>query len=195
MLELREVGKTYSERALVALDRFSLMIEDGEIFSLVGPSGCGKTTLLKLIAGLEKPSTGTIEVDGRELLGLNSNAAMVFQTDAVFPWMTVGANILFGHASSDDGVVDHYLDLVGLPKCGDWWPRELSSGMRKRVELARAYASRSKILLLDEPFGSLDTLTKERLQQELLDSWQRDRRTLLFVTPDGEEAVILGHRV
>jgi ABC-type nitrate/sulfonate/bicarbonate transport system ATPase subunit len=176
-------------------------VPNGHIVSLVGPSGCGKTTVINVIAGFMKPTSGRVLVDSREVSGPVSHCGVVFQADSVFPWMTVEQNVAYGlkmngHAATDiTNAVEKYVELVGLTEFIHRWPRELSGGMRKRVDLARAYAFNPRILLMDEPFGSLDVLTKEEMQSLLLEIWQTERKTVLFVTHDVEEALFLGHHV
>ena len=184
-----------------ALDNVNMTVNNREFVCLMGPSGCGKTTVLNAVAGLLKPTSGRIEVGGRNVTGTGADRAVVFQDDAVFPWMTVEENIGFSTRvtgkSRDETrqIVDHYVELVGLQQFRKAWPRELSGGMRKRVDLARCFASDARVLLLDEPFGALDIMTKEYLQEELIQIWLKEPRTILFVTHDIEEALFLGDRV
>lgn len=202
-IHISNIYKSYDERGteIRALADVSLDVENHEIVSLVGPSGCGKTTIINLVAGFMQPTSGRILIDNREVNGPVSHCGVVFQSDSIFPWMTVEQNVGYGlrfngtSASSIEQTVSKYLELVGLSDFGNRWPRELSGGMRKRVDLARAYAFNPTILLMDEPFGSLDVQTKEEMQSLLLQIWQTERKTILFVTHDVEEAILLGHRV
>lgn len=192
---------TRSGREIVALEPTDLTVAAGEFVCLVGPSGCGKSTLLFLMAGLLDPTSGTVCVDGELIDGPDPDHGVVFQPDATFPWMTVYENVAFGprmRGLSPADVRDrtqHYLELVGLADKGGLWPRELSGGMRKRVDIARAFANEPQVLLMDEPFGALDAMTREGLQDELLRIWEGDRKTIVFVTHDLEEALYLGTRI
>jgi NitT/TauT family transport system ATP-binding protein len=202
-VSLQHVHKIYGTNSnrVLAIEDLSLDISPEEILCLVGPSGCGKTTLLDLIAGFSTPTGGHILINGSEAGAPDGTRGVVFQSDSVFPWMTVEQNVGYGLSVKDNAKgfsssdVANYLRLVGLSDFASRWPRELSGGMRKRVDLARAYALKPELLLLDEPFGSLDVLTKEEMQLLLLDIWQTEKKTVLFVTHDVEEAIFLGHRV
>jgi NitT/TauT family transport system ATP-binding protein len=186
---------------MIALDRIDLSVRENEFLCVMGPSGCGKTTLLNLIAGIVAPTTGRIEVDGAKVVGPGPDRAVVFQADAVFPWMSVEQNIGYslrmrGRDKTEiEKAVSHYVSLVGLGEFRKAWPRQLSGGMKKRVDLARAYAADPEVLLMDEPFGALDIMTKERLQEELHKLWITAPRTVVFITHDLEEALFLGDRV
>lgn len=186
---------------VLALDNIDLMMRENEFVCIMGPSGCGKTTLLNAIAGFVRPTSGSIEVGGRPVTRAGPDRAVVFQADAVFPWMTVEENIGFsplvrGKSKKEvKEVVDRYIELVGLQDFRRAWPKELSGGMKKRVDLARGYAADPEVLLLDEPFGALDIMTKERLQEELRRLWLASPRTMIFVTHDLEEALYLGDRI
>jgi NitT/TauT family transport system ATP-binding protein len=167
----------------------------------MGPSGCGKTTLLNVIAGIVAPSSGEVLVGGSRVTGPGPDRAVVFQDDAVFPWMTVEDNVGYSlrmrgrPAAEIRDIVDRYVKLVGLDEFRTAWPRQLSGGMKKRVDLARGYAADPEVLLMDEPFGALDIMTKERLQEELHKLWLVAPRTVIFITHDLEEALFLGDRV
>lgn len=179
----------------------SLHVAPGEFLCLIGPSGSGKSTLLKAIAGFVKPAAGRITVNGHSVVGPDSDRGMVFQEYALFPWLTVAGNILFGNrvrklnAAERSKVVEHYLSLVHLERYASYYPSQLSGGMKQRVALARAWANGPDVLLLDEPFGALDALTRRELQDELLRIWEADRRSCVFVTHDVAEAVYLADRV
>ena len=198
---VRKVYPRAEHDDLVALERTDLEVADQELVCLVGPSGCGKSTLLFIIAGLIPPTEGTVEVDGQVVRGPHKSRGVVFQPDATFPWLDVRRNVEFGPSMAGlpsaevRRVGQRYIDLVGLTEYASLLPRELSGGMKKRVDIARAIANEPDVLLMDEPFGALDAMTKQRLQDELLQLWERDRRTILFVTHDLEEAAYLGSRV
>jgi ABC-type nitrate/sulfonate/bicarbonate transport system ATPase subunit len=183
------------------VEDFSLDIHDREFVSIVGPSGCGKTTLLNMIAGLLPPTSGQILVDGVRPERPGPDRTLVFQSDAIFPWYTVAGNIEYGLKAigkprkERKETVNRLLQLVGLEADRKKFPRQLSGGMRKRVDIARAMAVQPEVLLMDEPFAALDVLTKERLQQDFLDIWQTTRVTVVFVTHDLEEALFLSQRV
>lgn len=202
-IEIRSLSKVFSSsrKKTHALNETNLSIADGEFVCVVGPSGCGKTTLLNLIAGFLSPTSGEIAVDGRPVDGPSNERAVVFQADAVFPWLTVEKNVEFGPQvqgrlkRGETGDVAHYLELVGLAEFAKAYPKELSGGMRKRVDLARAYASGPKVLLLDEPFGALDVFTKEAMWIALKRVLKAEPKTTVFVTHDIEEALFLGDRV
>ncbi len=200
---INRVSKVFAtaRKRTVALNETTLEISTNETVCIVGPSGCGKTTLLNLIAGFIAPTSGTITVDGRNVRGPGSDRAVVFQSDAVFPWLTVADNVSYGMrmqgvaAAERRSRTDHYLDLVGLADFRKAYPKELSGGMRKRVDLARAYASGPGVLLLDEPFGALDLFTKEAMWLALAGVIAAEPKTSVFVTHDIEEALFLGDRV
>jgi NitT/TauT family transport system ATP-binding protein len=183
------------------LDGVRLSIASGELVSVIGPSGCGKTTLLNAVAGLVPTSSGAVLVDGRPIGGPGPDRAVVFQDDAVFPWMRVERNVAYGlriKGHSRDEIQRRTaatLALVGLSRHSKLWPRELSGGMRKRVDLARALAVEPPILLMDEPYGALDMMTKERLQVEFERIRSAREVTVIFVTHDLEEAIYLADRV
>jgi NitT/TauT family transport system ATP-binding protein len=186
--------------SVVAVDKVQLDIAHGEFFMIVGPSGCGKTTLLRILAGLEGATSGTIEVD----VPANSNRpinSMVFQGDSIFPWMTVWDNASYGlklRGASQTTIkesVGHYLDRTGLSKFADYYPHQLSGGMKQRVSIARAFANDPEILLMDEPFSALDAQNKLLLQEELLRIWEEHKKTVVFITHSVDEAVALGDRI
>ncbi len=182
---------------------FNLMVRQGEFVSLIGHSGCGKSTVLAMIAGLSEPSSGGLILAGREIVGPGPDRGVVFQSPSLLPWMTALENVALGvrqvrpRATSGEirEVAAHYLELVGLGDALQTRPRELSQGMRQRVGLARAFALEPKMLLLDEPFGMLDSLTRMELQEILIDLWQNNQTTALMVTHDVDEAVLLSDRV
>jgi len=203
---VRDVTKVFpaagrGQEPFTALGGVSLEIADHEFVTLVGPSGCGKSTLLNILAGLETPSGGRALVDGRPVDGPGPERGVIFQQYALFPWLTVRENVEFGLRSA--GVpkkerrerAAHFIRLVGLEQFADALPKTLSGGMKQRCAIARAYAVNPSILLMDEPFGALDALTRVRLQEQLLQTWSSDRRTVMFITHDVDEAVFLANRV
>ena len=184
-----------------ALDRVSFSVHDGEIVSLIGPSGCGKTTALRIAMGLETASGGKVMVDGNEVRGCGHDRGMVFQFAELLPWLTALQNVMFGLEMKGISGAElrktamRYLDLVGLGASGNHRPHQLSGGMKQRVGIARALAIDPKVLLMDEPFGALDAQTRETMQAELLDIHARTRKTILFVTHDLDEAVLIADRI
>lgn len=190
-----------SRGQLSVIEDLSLDVYEREFLCIIGASGCGKTTLLNVVAGLIPPSSGEVRMDGQPIRAASPERAMVFQEDAVFPWYTVRQNLEYGlriarvPQARRDEIVNRYLRLVGLEESQHDHPRELSGGMRKRVDVARAMALDPQVLLMDEPFASLDVLTKEHLQVEFLKLWSTARMTVLFVTHDLEEALFLADRV
>lgn len=201
MLEFEQVSFSYEVCSALVLQDLSLKIGNDEFVSIVGLSGCGKTTLLHLAAGFYLPTVGRILFDGKEVVSPSPDRVMVFQEDAVFPWYTVMDNVKYPllikrvEEEEIEKQAAAYLKLVGLENFSDFFPKELSGGMKKRVDLARAYLAGPKLLLMDEPFGALDTHTRQKMQMLLMDLWQRDRKTVLFVTHDIAEAVFLSDRV
>jgi len=203
-LVLDSISKSFSladGSTVDALSGISLAVADSEFVSVLGPSGCGKTTLLRIVAGLETPTSGTISLDGERIAGPSPRMAMIFQEYSLYPWRTVIDNIEFGleirgmtREERKKRAIE-YLDLVGLRDFAGRFPYELSGGMRQRVAVARALAIDPAILLMDEPFGALDAQTRNRLQRELLDIWEKTRKTVLFVTHSVDEAVYLSDRI
>jgi len=202
-ISLRNLRKVFvdGQRQLVTLDDFNLDVLAGEIVCLLGPSGCGKTTVLRIISGLELATGGSVLVNGKQVTAAGPDRGLVFQEFALFPWRTVRKNIEFGLEVK--GVLEDerhrisskYIDLVGLTGFEDAHPRELSGGMKQRVGIARALANEPAVLLMDEPFGSLDAQTRNLMQKELLRIWAATRKTIVFVTHSVDEAVFLGDRV
>ncbi len=184
-----------------ALEPIDLAVADNDFISILGPSGCGKSTLLRIVAGLEVPSTGRVLVDGRAVASPGPDRGMVFQSYTLFPWLTVRQNICFGlrekgvAQAEQDRIAAHFIDRVGLRGFEDHYPKTLSGGMQQRTALARALANDPKILLLDEPFGALDHQTRALMQELLLGIWEADRKTVLFVTHDIDEAIFMANRV
>ena len=177
-----------------ALERIDLEIADNDFLCILGPSGCGKSTLLRIVAGLEVPSTGRALLDGQPVERPGPDRGMVFQSDTLFPWLTVRENILFGTRSTP-AKTDSLMVKVGLKGFENHYPKQLSGGMQQRTALARALANDPKILLLDEPFGALDNQTRALMQELLLGIWEADRKTVLFVTHDIDEAIFMASRV
>jgi sulfonate transport system ATP-binding protein len=188
-----------SKGTLVALKDILLTINPGEFVCIVGGSGCGKTTLLRIIAGLETEYEGAVFLDGKKLIGTGLDRGVVFQEHRLLSWLTVHDNVGFGLASLPPEErrrdIRHYINLVGLDQFEYEYPHQLSGGMSQRVAIARALAGRPEVLLLDEPFASLDALTRMRMQQEILRIWEAERTTVVLVTHDIEEAVYLADRV
>jgi nitrate ABC transporter ATP-binding subunit len=204
-LEIWNVGKTYKTptgEAVIVRD-FTLKIQEGEFVCLIGHSGCGKSTVLSMVAGLNEKSSGGIILAGREIDGPGPDRGVVFQAPCLFPWMTALENVLIGVDEVKPNerplqrrlIAERYLTLVGLGDAIHKRPAELSAGMRQRVGLARAFALDPKMLLLDEPFGMLDSLTRLDLQESLLELWRQDKKTALMVTHDVDEALYLSDRV
>lgn len=199
MLEIKNVSKIYPHRRqpVEAVRDINLVVKEKERVAIVGPSGCGKTTLLKMVAGLLAPSNGKITLFGEKIEGPSRERGLVAQSFALFPWLTVRDNISFGlniqslHKNKRDEIVARYLELVGLTKFADFYPKHLSGGMQQRVALARTLANDPKILLLDEPFGALDSQTRRTMRQLLLNIWTAEPRSVLLVTHDVDEALLL----
>ena len=198
-LQIVHLGKSFGQ--LRALQDINLVVERGEFIAVVGPSGCGKTTFLRIVAGLEPASSGEARLDGRAISGPGGDRGFVFQTDNLLPWRTVFANAIIGReVAGRIGPVERQrtlelLKLVGLEGFENYHPRQLSGGMRQRVNLARALVIDPQILLMDEPFSSLDAQTREIMQTELMRIWEAGRKTVLFVTHQIDEAVFLADRV
>lgn len=185
-----------------ALININVDIKHGIITSLIGPSGCGKTTLMRMVGGLDTPTSGSIRLNGELVAGPDRRRGMVFQSYSSFPWLTVEGNIAFGmryrtdlSAAQRSDHVRHYLKLIGLEDFAKSFPNRISGGMRQRVAIARSLAAGSDVLLMDEPFGALDALTRERLQVELRQIQAEEKKTVIFVTHDVEEAVFLADRI
>jgi NitT/TauT family transport system ATP-binding protein len=196
-IRIRDLCKTFGQ--LTAIDGVSVDIAHGEFFMIVGPSGCGKTTLLRILAGLDSVTSGTIEIETpNSQRPVNS---MIFQGDSIFPWMTVWDNAAYGlrmrrvPAATINEVVGHYLARTGLTRFAKYYPHQLSGGMRQRVSIARAFANDPEILLMDEPFSALDAQNKLLLQEELLRIWEEHKKTVVFITHAVDEAVFLGDRI
>ena len=202
-LLIRDVGKSYQlhDASLNVLNGINLAIKPGEFLSIVGASGCGKSTLLRLIAGLDTSYTGSIIYEGKTITGTDLSRGIVFQEHRLFPWLTVEENIALAFSATDISKderklrVDRQISIVGLNGFEKAYPHQISGGMSQRVAIARALVLRPKLLLLDEPFGALDALTRLKLQQELQRLWEHEGLTTILVTHDVEEAVFLGDRI
>ncbi|MBP1551913.1 MAG: ABC transporter ATP-binding protein [Oscillospiraceae bacterium] len=203
-VQIKAVEKIYEGRngKTVALNGVNLDIYDNEFICVVGPSGCGKSTLLNIIAGLHEASSGEVLVDGVKVEGTGVDRGVVFQQYALFPWLTVKKNVMFGlklkkelTEEQREEIAMKYIKIVGLEKFVDAYPKELSGGMKQRVAIARAYAVNPSLLLMDEPFGALDAQTRTQLQTELLKTWEEEKKTCFFITHDVEEAILLATKV
>jgi nitrate/nitrite transport system ATP-binding protein len=187
----------------VVLNGINLTVGEKEFVSVIGHSGCGKSTLVRLVAGLEKPTSGSVTLEGRAIRKPGSERMMVFQGYALLPWLTVRQNIrlavdqVLSHLSRPDriSIVNQHIDMVNLTAAADKYPHELSGGMKQRVGVARALATRPKLLLLDEPFGALDALTRPKLQQQVIDIWEDHRQAVMMITHDVDEAIFMSDRV
>src|SRR5213083_724183 len=203
-LTIENVSKTFQAATgkVLALDHVNLQVNEGEFVCLVGPSGCGKTTLLNIIAGLEKPDSGSVRADGKPVTSPGRDRLVMFQEPALFPWLDVFGNVLFGlnlkpNLTNKDrrDVAKYYLELVGLTRFEHANIHELSGGMKQRAALARALAPNPRVLLMDEPFAALDALTREQLYGDIQKIWQKRRKTIIFVTHNVREAACLADRV
>ncbi|MDG5776954.1 ABC transporter ATP-binding protein [Haloarculaceae archaeon H-GB1-1] len=203
-IEVDGVGKAFDSGSgdrVQALSNVDFAVDEGEFVCIVGPSGCGKTTLFRIIAGLETPTSGTVRLDGDAVTEPDMDRGMVFQEYGLFPWRTARGNVEFGLEQTDADErerarrAQEMIDLVGLDGFEDAYPSELSGGMKQRVGIARALAVDPEVLLMDEPFGSVDAQTRDMLHDELLRIWAKTEKTILFVTHDVEEAVTLADRI
>ena len=200
---VRDLQKIYpsAKGDVKAMKDVNINVMENEFVSIVGPSGCGKSTLLRMIGGLDTATSGKIVIQDRDIIGPGADRGMVFQSYTLFPWMTVGDNIKFGlklrkmPADQQEEILNKYLKIIKLEKFRDSYPRELSGGMKQRVAIARAYAANPEVLLMDEPFGALDAQTRVQLQTELLNTWEKEKKTCFFITHDVDEAIILAQRV
>jgi NitT/TauT family transport system ATP-binding protein len=204
-IEFRELTKIFEQengRDVPVIDPLDLSINEGEFVVFVGPSGCGKTTVMRMVGGLERPTTGYVLLKGEPVAGPSREKGMVFQSYSSFPWLTVLRNIRFGlryrrdvSETEKDRIAQHYLEIVGLAPFSDFYINRISGGMRQRVAIARTLAANPLVLLMDEPFGALDALTRERLQLQLLGLRKVERKTIIFTTHDVDEAVFLADRI
>lgn len=189
-----------NDDTVAVLKDINLLVEAGEFVSIIGPSGCGKSTLLRLVVGLDGDFTGAIRLGNDIISGPGLNRGMVFQEARLYPWLTVASNVAFGlgkhHAQGEKRrIVKEHLELVGLAGFANAYPHQLSGGMQQRVSIARALVNRPQVLLLDEPFGALDAITRIYMQQEIIRIWEAEKTTILLVTHDIDEAIFLGDRV
>jgi ABC-type nitrate/sulfonate/bicarbonate transport system ATPase subunit len=198
---VRGVNKVFPRREgeLVVLQDIELAIAPREFVCLLGPSGCGKSTLLNLVGGFDRPTSGTIEIDGQPVVGPDPRRVFVFQEYGIFPWASVWDNVALGlrklPKDEQHRIVEHYIDLVGLKGFEKTYPNELSGGMKQRVAVARALAVHPDVIFMDEPLGALDSLTRLQMRAELLRIWQAEKMTILFVTHDVDEALQLADRI
>lgn len=203
MITCRNIGKTFSTKktSLEVLQKFDLDVKENEFVFLLGPGQCGKTTLMNIIAGLEPPTAGEVLFQGEKVTKPNPGIGMVYQTTGLFPWFTVMKNVDFGprmkHMPKQERrkKAQHFIDLVGLTGFENSYPIKLSGGMRQRVGIARAYCNDPAVLLMDEPFGHLDAQTRYAMQEVITNIWSREKRTVIFVTNNIEEAVFLADRI
>ncbi|MCB1399620.1 MAG: ABC transporter ATP-binding protein [Rhodobacteraceae bacterium] len=204
MIEVRDLSHVYNAQGqggTPALSDVNLTIRKNEFVTFLGPSGCGKTTLMRIIGGLVTPTSGSVQVNGKPVRGPNLDCAIVFQNFALMPWASVLQNVAFGLEMRGEPKAQRIekaraaIDLVGLGGFEEKYPKQLSGGMQQRVGLARALVVHTPIMLMDEPFGALDQQTRRYMQEELLRIWQKDQRTVIFVTHDMEEAILLGDKV
>ena len=200
-IEVNGISKEFpsNDGELRVVEEVSLTVGDGEFVAIVGPSGCGKTTLMNMVAGFVQPDSGSILIDGVPRTKPNAKGILISQQGSIFPWLTVQQNLMFGlndHPQADKkGVADHYAAMVGLKGFESSYPHELSGGMLKRAELARAFAVKPEILYMDEPFSALDALTNLRMRNELLRILEEERHTVMLITHDVEEAIHLADRI
>jgi ABC-type nitrate/sulfonate/bicarbonate transport system ATPase subunit len=200
VLSVHAVSKTFPG-GTVALQATDLAVQENDFITILGPSGCGKSTLLRMVAGLDTPTAGRIALDGQPVQGPGADRGMVFQSYTLFPWLTVRENVCFGLREKkmplpeQHAIAQRFIDKVGLRGFESHYPKQLSGGMQQRTALARALANNPRILLMDEPFGALDHQTRELMQELLLTVWEGERKTVLFVTHDIDEAIFMGNRV
>ena len=203
IIEIKEISKSFivQGKEIKVLDGINLEIKEGEFFSIIGPSGCGKTTLLKIIHGLIKPDKGEVLIDKQKIKGPSNLTSIVFQTSNLYPWRNVLKNVEFGlevrgvPSEERRRIAQRCIDLVNLRGFESFYPRQLSEGMKQRVSIARALATDPKIILMDEPFASLDAYTRELMQSEILNLWERARKTIIFVTHSIDEAIFMSDRI
>ena len=204
-IEVKNINKSFESMTnedLVVLKDINLHIDDGEFVCFLGPSGCGKTTLLRLIAGLDQPTSGEIVADGEVVKKPSGDRAVIFQQYSLFPWLTVLQNVVFGLQMTKNGTkkeyieaAERYLDSVGLIDFKDSYPHELSGGMKQRVAIIRSLLNHSPILLMDEPFSALDMQNRHKLQEQLIGVWKRFENTIVFITHDVDEAIFLADKI
>lgn len=202
-IEISGLSKQYKTKNGVfqALEDVSLFAKNEEFLTILGPSGCGKSTILRILAGLEEATSGSVKISGEEVIGPSAKRGMVFQSYTLFPWLTVRENIEFGlklkgmRAKERKEISDKYLEVVGLERFAKSYGKELSGGMKQRVAIARSLANSPEVLLMDEPFGALDAQTKQSMQQLLLNIWKKEKPTIVFITHDIDESIFLSQRI
>lgn len=202
-IKIEGLQKVYESKKsrFEALQGIDLTIGQNEFLTIVGPSGCGKSTLLRMVAGLDEPSGGSLQVDGEDIIGPGADRGMVFQGYTLFPWLTVRENIEYGLKLKGVPILErrkisnYFLKVIRLESFDKAYPKQLSGGMKQRVAIARALANRPKVLLMDEPFGALDAQTKLEMQEMLLEVWEKEKTTVLFITHDIDEAIFLSQRI
>lgn len=202
-IEIKQLQKTFvtKNKTFEALRDIDLKIGENEFVTIIGPSGCGKSTILRIVAGLEEATEGSLTIDGNEIMGPGGDRGMVFQGYTLFPWLTVRENIEYGPKLKGipilerRGISNRYLRVIRLESFAKSYPKQLSGGMKQRVAIARALANQPKVLLMDEPFGALDAQTKLEMQEMLLEVWEREKTTVLFITHDIDEAIFLSQRI
>jgi NitT/TauT family transport system ATP-binding protein len=202
-IRIEGLQKVYGARksTFEALRDIDLTIENNEFLTILGPSGCGKSTLLRIVAGLEEYSGGTLTLDGEDIIGPGPDRGMVFQGYTLFPWLTVRENIEYGPKLKGVPILirrqisNYWLGVIRLEKFANAYPKQLSGGMKQRVAIARALANRPKVMLMDEPFGALDAQTKQEMQAMLLEVWEKEKTTVMFITHDIDEAIFLSQRI
>jgi taurine transport system ATP-binding protein len=201
LIEVTNISLQYSLKQQAVLQDINLQLHNNEFVCVLGPSGCGKSSLLNIIAGFQKPTAGEVSIEGRIYSKPNSDIGVVFQQHNLFPWMKIKDNVGFGlkmkdHPKEDiNKQVNYYLELVQLESAGELLPHQLSGGMKQRAAIARTLAANPKAILMDEPFSSLDALTKETMQYHLLSLWNETKKTIFFITHDVDEALLLGTRI
>ena len=203
MLEIKNISKIYDSgrQQIEAISNLSFKVGEKQFIALVGPSGCGKTTLLKIVAGLLTSTSGEVLLDRKKILGPEKERGLIFQNFNLFPWLTVRENISFGldlqqlENAKKKEIVEHYLQITGLLDFSEFYPKNLSGGMQQRVAIARTLANDPKILLMDEPFGSLDSQTRSQMQEFLIKIWEIEQKTILFVTHNINEAIFLADKI
>ncbi len=200
IVEIKNLNKEFHTKngTVLALSDIHLSVSEGQIVSVIGGSGCGKSTLLRIIGGLEKDYSGEVMIDGEKVTRASREKGFIFQDHRLLPWLNVRENIRFSlkkEEKNDDARIDKYIEMVGLKGFEKSLPKELSGGMAQRVAIARALANKPRLLLLDEPFGALDAITKVQLQNKLLEIWKEEKITMILVTHDIEEAIYLGNKV
>lgn len=200
VLELNHIHLSYETKGedILALQNVNLHIKEGEFVCILGPSGCGKSTLLKIFAGFETPTEGSALIDGKEITSIDWNRGVVFQQAALYPWLTVEQNVNFGlkmRGVKDASIVRYFLDKVGLTQFSKSKPYELSGGMKQRVAIARVLVNNPRVLLMDEPLSALDAFTREQMQNLVRDIWRETKKTIIFITHDVDEALVLATKI